>query len=174
MGGEKTDQEKLNHTLESVVKILHEEGVTDWFIFYGTLLGIVREDSCIAGDDDIDIMINYDFKQLLSIFEKRGFTFKPIENKLLKSSPTKEFASFDFYFCEVDEEKKWLMRWVNNSSTIVTNPYIDSSSKTFHSITWRSTILNLPNNYMDKIIKMYGETWNKPQSNTALFRNRSI
>ena len=58
MVGEKTDKEKLNNTLEVVVNILHEEDINDWFIFFGTLLGIIREDSCIQGDDDFDIMIN--------------------------------------------------------------------------------------------------------------------
>ena len=32
-------------------------------IFYGTLLGIVRENSIIKNDDDIDLLVDYRFKK---------------------------------------------------------------------------------------------------------------
>ena len=47
MDGNPQNNEKLNRTLEKVCNILHTEGINDWFIFYGTLLGIVREDSAL-------------------------------------------------------------------------------------------------------------------------------
>lgn len=46
MAGIYTDKEKLNRTLEKVCSILNENNINDWFIFFGTLLGIVREDRC--------------------------------------------------------------------------------------------------------------------------------
>ena len=37
----------------------------EYFIFYGTLLGIIRENNIIKGDDDIDFLVNYRSKKLL-------------------------------------------------------------------------------------------------------------
>ena len=171
MAGIQTDKEKLNRTLEVVANILHEENINDWFIFFGTLLGIVRENSCIQGDDDLDIMINCDYQQLRSAFEKKGFIFMEgkygIKNPdtILKSEPTQEFGSFDFYFCEVDEIQNWNMYWCGH--TTITTPYKDLKQKTFNTKKWRSTILNLPHNYINKIIKMYGKNWKTPSNSQS-------
>lgn len=165
MVGEKTDKEKLNNTLEVVVNILHEEDINDWFIFFGTLLGIIREDSCIQGDDDFDIMINCDYQHLRGIFEKRGFEFIPYIRKngvpfgelFLKSKPTTELASFDFYICEVTD-RDYYTPW-HNAKVINCQP-LDKQS-------WRSTTLNLPNDYMNKIVSMYGKDWQIPRSGSC-------
>ena len=37
----------------------------EYFIFYGTLLGIIRENNIIKGDDDIDFLVNHKFKKTL-------------------------------------------------------------------------------------------------------------
>ena len=69
MAGPKNNQISLNKTLMFIIKLLNDNNIKNWFIGYGTLLGIIRENSCIDGDDDIDIIIdisNYDVvKQLL-------------------------------------------------------------------------------------------------------------
>jgi hypothetical protein len=159
MAGVKTDKEKLNRTLEVVVNILHEENINDWFIFFGTLLGIVRENSCIQGDDDLDIMINCDYQQLRNSFEKRGFFFMQgkhgIKNpdKILKSEPTQEFGSIDFYFCEVNGAD-YYTPWHSVKAKNCLPLYKQS---------WKSTVLNLPNDYMGKIVLMYGEDWKIPR-----------
>lgn len=160
MSGIHTDKKKLNHTLEFVANVLHEENINDWFIFFGTLLGIVRENSCIDQDDDLDIMINCDYQQLRNAFEKRGFDFggrgpggHRIKNpgSILKSKPTQEFASFDFYMCEV-KLKNYFSKWQNVE---IQNVEIDSKE-------WRSTQINLPKNSEYVLKKLYGETWQTP------------
>ena len=63
MAGEQNKQAVLNATLMFILKLLNHNNINNWFIGYGTLLGIVRKNSCIDGDDDIDIIIdknNYD------------------------------------------------------------------------------------------------------------------
>lgn len=161
MAGAPTDQEKLNRTLEKVCDILNKHNIHDWFIAFGTLLGIVRENSCIQGDDDLDIMIHHDYEEVRSIFEREGFEFvpylkehKPFGKLLLKSRPTSKFSSFDFYFCEVtggDYYTPWHKVKAINCQPLGKQP-------------WRSTTLNLPNDYMNKIVSMYGEDWETPRS----------
>ncbi len=53
MAGEGATSEKLNHTLFTIIKILRDNNINDWFVAYGTLLGIVREKSCIENDENI-------------------------------------------------------------------------------------------------------------------------
>lgn len=157
MVGIHTDKEKLNRTLEVVANILHKENINNWFIVFGTLLGIVRENSCIQGDDDLDILINCDYQHLRSAFEKRGFIFMEgkhgIKNPdtILKSEPTQEFGSFDFYMCET-KGKNYFTPWQNVE---VQNVEIESKK-------WRSEQINLPKNPESILKKIYGQTWQTP------------
>ena len=169
MAGIYTGKEKLNRTLEVVANILHEENINDWFIFFGTLLGIVRENSCIQGDDDLDIMINCDYQHLRSAFEKKGFTFMQgkyrIKNPdtILKSEPTQELGSIDFYMCNVNQSGDFHTPW---HGVIATNSYIDINNKSLIKFPWSNTVLNIPNNYKEKLVNMYGD-WKTPQSRSC-------
>ena len=63
MAGKKETSVKLNKTLLFLITLLNDNNIKNWFVCYGTLLGLVRENSCIDNDDDIDIIIessNYD------------------------------------------------------------------------------------------------------------------
>jgi len=69
MVGKKWSKQLLNDTLTFIIKLLNDNNINininNWFIAYGTLLGIVRENSCINGDDDIDIVIdNTNYEQV--------------------------------------------------------------------------------------------------------------
>ena len=159
MAGRTENKERLNHTLETIVNILHEENIEDWFIMFGTLLGIVREDGCIESDNDIDILINFDYDKLKNVFEKRGFSFTYIwgindSKHILKSAATEEFGSFDFYLCDVNENGDYNNSW---------HPIRVMNATPIEKREWRSTILNLPKNYMDRIVKLYGEDWKTPR-----------
>ena len=54
MAGYPEKAEKLNYTLHWAVDMLEKKGIDKWFIAYVTLLGVVREGSCIHGDDDVE------------------------------------------------------------------------------------------------------------------------
>ena len=156
MSGKGTDSEKLNFTLEKVCSILNENNINDWFIFFGTLLGIVRENICIDGDDDLDIMINCDYQKLRSTFEQEGFTFTSDfsindSNQILKTKPCDKYASFDFYMCEA-QDKNYFTPWQNVE---VQNVEIEVKE-------WRSARINLPKNPETLLEKMYGSTWRTP------------
>jgi len=175
MSGPKTGNEKLNYTLEAAVEILNKNNLNDWFIFFGTLLGIVRENSCIEGDDDIDFVIhNGDVlswegrEQIFDVFESNGFEFIKDgwaygKRSIQKTRPTKEFGSIDFYRSDVNEHGDFHIRW---QGVISTDSYLDLASKTFVTKAWRSTVLNLPKDFEQKLSNMYVD-WRTPQNKSC-------
>ena len=42
VGTNKNSKVKLNNTLIHIIKLLHKYNINNWFIAYGTLLGIIR------------------------------------------------------------------------------------------------------------------------------------
>tara|TARA_B100000579_G_C22637368_1_gene759693 strand:- start:44 stop:670 length:627 start_codon:yes stop_codon:yes gene_type:complete len=76
----------------------------EYFICYGTLLGLTRSKKIIYGDDDVDLLINYKFKKkairkmnMLKIFKLN----KKVSNKYFAQFINKknEFITYvDFYF----------------------------------------------------------------------------
>lgn len=175
MAGQAVNKEKLNCTLEKVCNILRENNINDWFIFYGTLLGIVRGDSCIQGDDDLDIMINHDYQELRTVFAREGFKFSSnygIKNPdtILKSTPCDQYASFDFYMCNVNQSGDFYTPW---ERTWLRNAYEDKNKKSFFIKKWRSTLLQLPRNPEDRLCLMYGD-WQIPRSGVKVGRGKDI
>ena len=76
-------KDNLNLTLNKVADILNKNNIKDWFIGYGTLLGITRNNSCIDNDDDVDIVINRKYKKdLIKLFKSKNID----RNKFLQST----------------------------------------------------------------------------------------
>ena len=160
---------KLNNTLIFIAGILNKEQVPDWYIAYGTLLGVVRAGSCIDGDDDIDINIAADFSRLKSMLIKYGFEFDYGlgigDNKtIIKTRATDSLASIDFYICTVSHGD-FYSAW---EKTLWRDCYLDKHLKTFHTrlwnnVSWREpqVTLNLPKNYIKKLEARYGD-WEVP------------
>ena len=76
MGGTQnsTNSEILNKTLKKVAILLNDNCIDEWFISYGTLLGIIRNNSCIDHDDDVDIIIDHKYFDAMKKFlEDDGF-----------------------------------------------------------------------------------------------------
>ena len=172
MAGKPQNKEKLNTTLEKVCNILHTEGIEDWCIMYGTLLGIVRDNGCIEGDDDIDIIINYEYSVLKALFKEYDFRFEwkrmgrrfRRTKHILKTKPTNSLSSVDFYIADVNQEGIFDVRWMKNK---ISNCYVDLNKKTFVEKKWKSTTLHLPNDYESKLVSMYGDEWKIPKSKSC-------
>jgi hypothetical protein len=159
MAGEKTSANKLNKTLIEVSRILNEHDINQWFVIFGTLLGIVREGSCIEGDDDLDIMIHYNYHELRAIFESNGFQFEPMikSHNILKTLPSDEYASFDFYMCEMPNNNTYYSPWQNveaNNVSIVKREFFD-----FY--------INMPNDSELRVERLYGKNWKTPINYTT-------
>jgi hypothetical protein len=168
MTGVKNSKDKLNNTLFKIINILNENKFTDWFIGYGTLLGIIREDSCIDNDDDIDILCNqidYDIIKNILIQHNFNFTTKYGINEskyILKTNDTKDFCSVDFYFCKVDNNGNFNDVW---NKVIWKNCYKNNALIEYK---WQENILYIPNNFEEKLINRYGKNWKIPENSKGV------
>tara|TARA_B100000212_G_C27283480_1_gene494115 strand:+ start:160 stop:759 length:600 start_codon:yes stop_codon:yes gene_type:complete len=176
MSGRKSSKEKLNFSLLKIANILNNNNFDKWFIVYGTLLGIVRNNSCIDGDDDIDIMCDInDYQKLKDILDKEGFEFDygygiNQSKFIIKTKESSDLVSIDFYMAIADKKGNFNDMW---EKVIWSNCYIKDTEK-FLKINWQNTTLNLPNNYFKKIRKRYGFFWRMPQKkNTKYKKNRT-
>jgi len=103
MAGKYTSMAKLNTTLTQITSMLYSISGVSWFVGYGTLLGVVRNGSCIDGDDDIDIMIDRAFvPEIKQKLDMLGIELQINHSGILKTRETDLFASVDFYCCYVD------------------------------------------------------------------------
>ena len=90
-----------------------------YFIFFGTLLGITRDNDIIKNDDDVDIYINLkDRKKLLSVINETDFNidYNATENKsdfflqLTKKLDGNNTSYVELYFYE-ELDKHIVDRW---------------------------------------------------------------
>tara|TARA_Y100000588_G_C14074602_1_gene847349 strand:- start:22 stop:594 length:573 start_codon:yes stop_codon:yes gene_type:complete len=162
----KNSKKKLNSTLLFLINILNSNNIKNWFIGYGTLLGIVRENSCIDGDDDIDIICDKKNRSvLLKSMLKNGFKFTygyGIGNskKILKTVPTDTYASIDFYMASIDKRGNFKDEWEN---VIWSECYNENNE--LKKYIWNENIIYFPFNYKTKLINRYGKKWRIPQNN---------
>lgn len=178
MAGFNNSKQILNNTLLFIIKLFNNNNIQNWFIAYGTLLGIIREDSCIEGDDDIDIIVcktNYEtIKKLLleNGFElEYGYTIGK-RTSILKTQfqEEKKLVSIDFYMANIDDNGNFHDLWEN---VVWTNCY--TSEKKLLEYKWNNEVLNIPFNPEKKLIGRYGESWKIPSdSKGCMPRKRRI
>jgi phosphorylcholine metabolism protein LicD len=175
MAGEKHSKALLNNTLMFIIKLLNDNNIKNWFVGYGTLLGIIREDSCIEGDDDVDIVIdktNYDIiKQLMienNIKLEFGYNIDNNTN-ILKTKENDNYCSIDFYMATTDIKGNYNDTWEN---VIWSNCYNENNELIQH--IWNKNILYLPFNYEIKLLNRYGEDWRIPQNSKGPLPRKKI
>lgn len=170
MAGSPQNREKLNKTLKYITEILNRYEIENWCISYGTLLGIIRDGSCIDGDDDIDILIpKNQVEKLHDAMEKEGigtsFNSKirrgKNRDKTIHTRPgeskVKSHAKIDFYFCEVDESGNYDDLW----EKVVWSNCLDEETGKIPYVIWEGLKVNVPCNYEEKLLRRYGPTWRK-------------
>lgn len=150
MGGKPEDQTKLNFTLKAAVDILNEAGVEQWFLGYGTLLGILRDKSCIAHDDDIDIICGEkEYGKIIEKLAHYGIGCSHIKEGIIKTLPTDNLASIDFYFAKVDEEKgNYFDKW---------EKCLWGNCLPLEPVEWKNRILYTPHSSISKLKTRYGD-----------------
>jgi phosphorylcholine metabolism protein LicD len=171
MVGTKMSKDILDNTLICICKILNSANLKDWFICYGTLLGIIRENGCIDNDDDIDIIISakhYDIVKDLLI--KNNFELETrygIKNskKILKTKTKTvdgkiKYASIDIYMSEHQNENDVYDLW---NKLLIKDCHLDNKKKTFIRKTWKGEVLYIPKRFLSILENRYGKEWNKKQ-----------
>lgn len=159
--GKKQLINNLNKTLIKIVKDLDEYNIKNWFIGYGTLLGIVRNNNCIDGDDDIDIIIDKEEStKLHKLIKDKQYNYDTKNGKKLKYNNftriilENKYTPIDFYISEnknCNYNETWEHVVWSNVCPIIKKK-------------WNNVNLNLPNNYIKKLEHRYGADWRTPRN----------
>ena len=151
--GKKQNSIKLNNTLKKITQDIREYNINDWFIAYGTLLGIVRNNSCIKGDDDIDIIINKtESNKLHKLIKDKGYKYD-INKSIIRIKINNNYTPIDFYTAD-KKNNNYKDLWEKVTWSNV-NPIIKKK--------WNNINLNLPKNYETKLENRYGKDWKTPR-----------
>ena len=152
MAGTPETAEKLNHTLHYLLDLFDEHSIDDWFISYGTLLGITREGSCIDGDDDIDICLNKNhWNDIKRLCRNEIWQYQP---NFINTYRNKELTQIDFYFCDVNDKGDFNDTW---ERVTWSQCYEEDGCLAVELFQGRE--LNVPANHIKKLEKRYGPTW---------------
>jgi len=147
----------LNKNLLKITNVLNKEKITNWFLGYGTLLGIIRNNSCVNNDDDIDIIIDIKNKiNINKIIKKYNYKIIVNKNNFYKIELQQNLPTVDFYFATVNKNNDFHDTW---------EKVVWSKCKPFIKKKWKNTTLNIPNNYETKLINRYGKNWRIPKNN---------
>ena len=165
MAGNKQPREKLNHTLKYITTLLNQYKITSWFIGYGTLLGIVRNRSCIDQDDDVDLVCDRnDFDAIHKMLRENnldvtyGHTIGD-SRSIIKTVDTATLSSIDFYCATVDTNGNFADEW---EDVVWSNCFVPNT-RTLLNLSWRETVLQIPHNHVQKLENRYGKGWMIPQ-----------
>jgi len=165
-GSKKFLSDSLNNTLLKIVRLLHSYNINDWFIGYGTLLGIVRNNSCINMDDDVDIVLNIKQKHLLiKLIEDNKFKIVTLKEDFMKVVINDSIPPIDFYLATVDGSANFNDTW---EKTTWSNVYPLLIRK------WNDVNLFLPSNYISKLVNRYGNDWKIPKQSKGVFPKKTI
>lgn len=152
--------ERLNSTLETAAQHLHDYGFQNWFIFYGTLLGIVRSGSCIDGDDDVDIVIDEQEREALKqVARALGWKVHWLGSKFCQVKFDKTCAPVDFYFASINAQRDY---YVKHEHVWIQDPH------PYQVLPWRNVKLHLPYQGSVKLHKLYGPLWKILQDNKGI------
>ena len=174
MAGNICSAEKLNLTLLKIAHCFKKNNFKMWFIAYGTLLGIVRNNSCINGDDDIDIICdNNDFHLLKKILIQDNFELEygygiGESTKIIKTKETEKYASIDFYMTDVNLDGDFYDGW----EKVIWEKCFVNKKKEFINLEWQGINLNLPKDYIKKLRGRYGANWTIPSKFKGIQGNK--
>lgn len=177
-------QKKIHKfNIDNLVYISEKLKKFEHFIFYGTLLGITRENNILKNDDDIDFLININDKQnvldifksseIFSINEKVGNDF--FVQLINKKEDTKTFV--DFYFYINNQNFEYIIEKHNFLSSIdLDSKAIHIPKKLIFPIIKRDNfpMVNVPNKSVEVCEYLYGSEWSKPLRKNSGYRMEII
>ena len=159
-------QRNLSKMLYDIIESLNKNNV-DYWVDYGTLLGLVRDGDVILGDNDIDISLRFNKDlpyQMVSVTDslptgyhlvylKWGYNgcYRIISDsyKILYSDMYLQNEDGEYY---VDFEGKIPKELVGNKTTIK----------------WKGLDVKVPEHYIKALEFRYGKDWNIPQDKKSI------
>ena len=171
----KVASESNNKNLIIISKILNKNGI-EYFPFYGTLLGLVRENSCIEGDDDIDIMVSYKHReQIYKIMTDLGmkntdggrnflqFTYKignqPVIADFYLFEEQEDYVIEKWNFFGKEKDKKYNIHYDKKFIFPLTNKQ------------WNGIELKMPCNPEWLVEYCYGKEWKEKKDKATEYKH---
>lgn len=173
-------QDTNRQNLIYVANLLNNLGI-DWCVFFGTLLGLVRDSDVIKGDDDIDIYVSSDSRDtLIHALRREGFEWSedsPNNTEYflqIKREVDGETGLIDFYFPDRAVIKGFLVdRWNFVSSPTKPEKFLHVPEKLVFPHLIQRTFdcdVRLPAEPVAVVRWLYGETWHTPVSKSSQYR----
>jgi len=158
----------------------------EWFVFFGSLLGIVRDGRLIEQDYDIDIYVNCSYRDEILERVSASNLQVSINNKFflqLNRVVNGERGCIDFYFYTQGASDFILERW-NFFGLYDNSHYHLKLSKLLvypiKSITLNDSVINIPNQPKNLVRLLYGKKWSIPlkkdgqKYRVVMFFNRPV
>lgn len=155
------DNNEFNIVLQAVKKILDDEGIK-FFLFFGTLVGAMREKDFILYDDDVDIGV---FAEDINKIKECREKFKKVGYELNGDGPFNGIATFLYLSKEnvrldicplfLFEGNRWFMRR-HIANNFVGIPYNQKHFKVLDTMEFKGMIYNIPNNVEELLEVMWG------------------
>jgi len=173
------EEEKITYDHEPIkigdaTKILHyakkmlDSRKIPFFLFWGTLLGAIREHSIIKGDDDIDIAILNEQLLIdnLPYFYEQGFKIVRVERGALYSFRIADTDCYiDIYIVKPIRFSLWSFRCYTVCKHYLPKKYF----KSFDTISFLGIDCLIPNHSEEVLELLYGKTWRIPMKGAKSF-----
>ena len=146
------------------------------FVFYGTLLGLVREGKPIEGDDDVDILVHKNhFNEVKAIVKSLNFI---IHDKKFPNTTKFFFQALgqiegtdviiDFYFYDSETDPEFILEYWNQNGTVDKKDSILKIPKALifplSKIFFGDLEVYIPRHSEVICEYLYGSTWRLPMS----------
>jgi lipopolysaccharide cholinephosphotransferase len=162
--------EIANQYLQDLKQVFDEVGI-EFFLFYGTLVGAIREENFVKFDDDVDVAImrkdvskldeaSKKFRNLgyiicsCSIVAQRSFFY--ISKKEIPKNKVDVYVLFEF------EDQLWFPRhtvYKDRGATIVAIPYPKKYFKKFDTIEFLGAEYKVPSPVEEFLEVLWGDWW---------------
>jgi len=191
-------KKKVKSYKENIDKITIEENFSnlifftqllskiEHFIFFGTLLGLVRENNLIEGDDDIDLYINIKHRNELINILRENLINVDLDLSVHKNQSFLQVKRIinnknlicDFYFYEVNKEDNFITeKWNFEGGTNDPSKHLKIPKNFIYPIfkkEIKSSIINFPAKPTNLCEFLYGKNWRKKLKKDTEYEIRVI
>jgi hypothetical protein len=134
----------------------------DYWVDFGTLLGIIREGDIILGDNDVDICVvespelHEKMKMAKSILEEKGYTFTKESWDAYRFK--KYYRVADIYINKINRERN-IYHGAEGDKSDISIDYIQPTSI----VKWKNVDVKCPSKINETLVYRYGCDWRTPK-----------